>query len=148
MRLMRPHALVAVGILLVTSIVWVVGGAASDVQARNASPEATVRAYFAALEQGDVDGALSTLPQSIRGTWTPFVENGLHNEYRIVGVAVRSTSLMDQFRGMPAGPQDVTIFLDITQNVDGVRWQAGPRVPLMLTEGRWLLAHPPLAEPA
>ena len=142
----RGRALLAVWLLVVCSVLWVIGSAANDFRGRGSSPETTVRDYFGALERGDVEGALVALPEASRARWTPFVENSLFNEYEISGIAVRTTSRWDQLRGAPAGPQDVTIFLEITQYVDGARWQAGPRVPLVLIVGRWYMAHPPLAE--
>jgi len=139
--------LLFVAALLLLSAGWIAVSAFNDLRGRTSSPEAVVRNYFRALEDGDAPGALAALPPSSRPQWTSFVENGLLNEYRITGIAVRSTSLLDQLGGVPPGPQDVTVFLDITQSVDGVRWQAGPRVPLVQLDGRWYLAHPPLAEP-
>lgn len=132
-------ALLAVAALLLT-----INGAA-DLLGRAASPEATVRRYFAALEADDVDAALDAIDPTVRPAWTPFVENGVRNEYRIVGIAVRHPSVLAQLRGDPAGPRELTVFLDITQAVDGARWQAGPRVPIVLIAGRWYLGRPPLA---
>jgi hypothetical protein len=136
----------AAGLLLFACLFWIGASAWSDLRGRATNPEATVRTYFAALERGDADAALAMLPETSREQWRPFVENSLLNEYRIAGIAVRTTSLLDRMRGAPPGAQDVTVFLEITQYVDGVRWQAGPRVPLVPAGARWLLAYPPLSD--
>ncbi len=104
-----------------------------------------MRRYFTALEGGDVPGALSTLAPPVSDRDVAFVENGLGNRYRITGIAVRQPSLLARFVGAPAAPTEVTVFLDITQAVDDVRWQAGPRVMVREIDGRWYLARPPLA---
>ena len=117
-----------------------------DVTGRATGPEAVIRRYFAALEEGDVDGALEAIAPGARQASTPFVENGVANQYRIVGIAVRHPSLLARMAGEPAGPREATVFLDITQAVDGVRWQASPAVPLAEDAGRWYLARPPLSE--
>ena len=138
--------MIVAGFLLLGSLFWIGASAWSDLRGRAINPEATVRTYFAALERGDADAALATLPETSREQWRPFVENSLHNEYRIDGIAVRTTSLVNRLSGAPGGAQDVTVFLEITQFVDGVRWHAGPRVPLVQAGGRWLLAYPPLSD--
>ncbi len=136
-----PLALALLGL----SVAIVLVGAAIDALGRPSSVEARARGYFAALERSDADEALRALPPSRRDAWVDFVENGLENEYRVLGTAVRHSSLIDRVRGGPAGPHDVTVFLDITEAVGGVRWQAAPRVPLVEEDGIWYLARPPLA---
>ena len=146
-RAPRPSYLAAsLGLLGFASAV-IVAGAILDVAGRTQSPETVARRYFTALEASDVAGALAELAPSDRGRWVPFVENGVANEYRVLGVAIRHPSLISRFLGAAGEPTDLTVFLDITQAVDGVRWQATPRVPLVFREGRWFLAHPPLAPP-
>ncbi len=131
--------------LLVLSAVIVAVAAAFELRARDSSPEAVVRVYFQALERGDLDAALSAIDPAVRQSSTTFVANLLNNEYRIQGIAVRQSSILGRLRGEPAGPREVTVFLAITQTVDGVRWEASPRVPLTEADGRWFLARPPLA---
>jgi hypothetical protein len=104
-----------------------------------------VRRYFAALEAGDVDAALAQLAPPMQTRDVAFVENGVGNRYHIAGIAVQEPSLLARLGGQPAGPTDVTVFLDITQAIDQVRWQAGPRIPVREIDGRWYLARPPLA---
>ena len=134
--------------LLAASAVIVIVGAVLDVAGRPTSVDLLARRYFAALEASDADEALRALAPSGREGWAPFVENSVANEYRVMGVAVRHSSLADRLRGAPAGPHEVTVFLDITQALGGVHWQATPRVPLVVEEGTWYLARPPLAPTA
>ena len=134
----------ALGLLALASAL-VVLGAIVDLRERSTGPEMVARRYFAALEASDVEAALVEIEPGARTRWASFVENGVANEYRVVGIAVRQPSLLDRLGGAPAEPTDVTIFLDITQAVDGVRWQATPQVPLLRIHRRWYLAHPPLA---
>lgn len=141
---MRRFGLTGALALLALAALIVGVAAVFDVANRAASPERVVRRYFSALEAGDVEGALQEIVPSGRPAATSFVENGAGNHYRITGIAVEQTSLLDRLRGQSAGPREVTIFLDITQSLDGVRWQAGPRVPLVEAGGRWYVAWPPL----
>jgi hypothetical protein len=144
MRAAASSLSAALVLLALTSAI-VVLGAIVEVIGRPTGPETVARRYFAALELSDVQGALDEIEPDARPRWAPFVENGVANQYRVVGIAVRSASLLDRLGGAPPEPTDVTIFLDITQAVDGARWQATPRVPLVRLQGRWYLAHPPLA---
>jgi len=130
------------GFAAVTSL----AAAVLDPPRRASSPEAVVRGYFNALEAGDAEAALMQLAPSGRGRWIDFVENSLGNDYRVLGVAVRQTSMVDRLRGAAAGPQEVTTFVEVTQAVGGERWRAGPRVPLVDQDGRWYLERPPLAD--
>ncbi len=118
---------------------------ALDLRSRPASVEGVVRRYFAALEAGDVDGALAELAPPITDLDVAFVENVVGNRYHVVGVAVREPSLLARLGGAAPGPAEVTVFLDITQAADETRWQAGPRVGVREIDGRWFLARPPLA---
>jgi hypothetical protein len=132
-------------VLLVANAMIVGAAVAVDLATRDSSPEVVVRGYFGALERGDLHAALAAIDPSARQSSSAFVANLLNNEYRIEGIAVRQTSILGSLRGEPPGPREVTIFLAITQAVDGVRWEAGPRVPLVQDGGRWYLARPPLA---
>jgi hypothetical protein len=134
----------AIVLLAVTSLI-VAAGAVTDLRERRSSPETIVRGYFAALEGGDEDAALAALAPAVREDWTAFVENSLNNTYRVSGIAVRQPSFLERLQGAPAAPTDLTVFLDITQWADGVRWQAGPEVDILQADGRWYLAKPPLA---
>ena len=120
--------------------------AASDALGRDRAPEAVARRYFAALEAGDAEGALGEVAPSARGMWRPFIQNGLYNQYRIKGIAVRQPSPLDRLLGSPAVSREATIFLEITLATEDVRWEAVPRVPLVEEAGRWYLARPPLAD--
>lgn len=132
---------VALALLTATAVVIIVSAVGElALRAAPGRPESVVRRYFAALEAGDIDGALTEVVPSGRAASRAFVENVVGNEYRITGIAVRHGP-----KG--GGPRDVTIFLDITQAADGARWQAGPRVPLVEMDGRWFLASPPLWAP-
>ena len=142
--LARAGLVLALALLMLCGAI-VVAAATLELRTRDTSPEAVVRGYFSALERGDLDAALLALDPSARASSASFVANMLNNEYRIEGIAVRQTSFLDRLRGEPARPPEATIFLAITQAVDGVRWEAGPRVALVQQDGRWYLARPPLA---
>lgn len=132
---------------LLVLLAAVVGLAAlGDYLGRESAPESVVRRYFAALEAGDAPRALDEIAPSARDQWSDFVANGVLNSYRIKGIAVQVPSMGARLTGTTpsGGPQTATVFLEITQWVDGVRWQATPRVPLAL-DRRWYLERPPLA---
>lgn len=144
---MRAHLGLGIALLLLACAAVVIAvSAVSDLAGRDRAPEAVARRYFAALEAGDPDGALSELAPSERAGWRSFVENGLHNQYRIKGIAVRQPAPLARLWGSPAVPHEATTFLEITLAGEDVRWEAGPRVPLVQEAGRWYLARPPLAE--
>ena len=132
-------------VLLVAACLLLLASAAVDLRERRSSPEAVARNYFAALEAGDAEAAMDAIAPEARVQWTEFVENGVGNTYRVRGVAVHEPSLLAQWSGEPGLPTDITVFLDITEAVDGVEWQADPQVPLVHEAGRWYLAKPPLA---
>ena len=140
-----PSWAFAVALLLLAGSI-VVLGAATDVRGRGTSPETTVRAYFAALERGDEDAALSAIEPSVRVTWQPFIANGLWNSYRLEGIAVHEPSFLRRLGGQESGPKDVTIFVRVTEWADGATWLGTPRVSLVKrSDGGWFLARPPLA---
>lgn len=131
--------------LLVVSVGVIAVGVVLDVRTRPVSVETVVRRYFAALEAGDVDAALSALAPPVSARDATFVANAVGNRYHVRGIAVRHPSLVARLRGEPAGPRDVTVFLEITQAIEEVQWQAGPTVPVVEIDGRWYLGRPPLA---
>ena len=134
---------VAFCLLLVTAAVSVIAPLAEDRGA--GAPDALVRQYFAALTNGDTDEALEALAPAARARWATFAQNGVFNDYRVQGVAVRQASLFDALRSSPAGPRDVTVFVEVTEAVSGAQWQAGPTIPLVVENARVYLARPPLA---
>jgi hypothetical protein len=145
---MLRTALVGLSLALLVVLAGIVGIAAiADLHGRAASPETVVRGYFEALEAGDAAGALARIDPARREEWRDFVENGVLNEYRISGIAVRQPSLLARARVEPSAPREVTVFLDITAWASGARWEASPRTPLVQREGRWYLSRPPLAPP-
>jgi hypothetical protein len=130
--------------LLVIASGLIVGSAVKDARSRASSPESTVGSYFAALHDENLDGALLALAPASRERDREFVENGLGNDYRVVGIAVRSASVIDRISGT-AVPNEATIFLDVTEAVSGASWQSTPRVLLVEQDGRWYMARAPLA---
>ena len=131
--------------LLVVSAAIVVAVYGSELVARASRPEALVRGYFAALEAGDAATAAQSIAPSSRARWAEFIANGVSNQYRILGVAVRQTSLLDRLRGDSGGPREITVFVEVTEVVSGAQWQAGPRVPLVEEGGALYLGRPPLS---
>src|SRR5438093_13014081 len=113
-RVARPGLVLAV-VLLVLSGAIVVIAAGQDLRARDSSAEALARGYFAALQRGDLDAALLAIQPAARASSATFVANLLGNEYRGQGVAVHEPALVDRVRCVPAGPQDVTLFIDVTE---------------------------------
>jgi hypothetical protein len=143
-RIARCGLVVALTLLGIASAVSV-AAAVLEPPRQTSTPEAVVRGYFAALEAGDASAALMRISPTARAEWASFVENGVLNEYRVVGVAVRQAAAADRLSGAPEGPQDVTAFVEITEAVSGERWRAGPRVSVVLEDGIWYLTRPPLA---
>jgi hypothetical protein len=131
--------------LLVLTIGVILFGVVNDLRSRPTSVETVVRRYFTSLEAGDVEAALAALAPPVRERDIAFVENLVGNRYQIAGIAVREPSLLARLGGQPAGPTDVTVFLEVTQATDDTRWKAGPRVPVREINGRWYLGRPPLA---
>jgi len=140
----RAGLVLAVVLLILCGAIVVVA-AGQDLRARDSSVEAVARGYFAALQRGDLDAALLAIQPPARASSVAFVANLLGNEYRVQGVAVHEPALLDRLRGVPAGPQDVTVFIDVTEAASGARWQAGPKVPVVEEGGRLYLARPPLS---
>ena len=91
--------------------------------------------------------SLDPVPASIVYTAYTFILHNsflIGNDYRVVGVAVRSASILDRVTAT-AVPSEATVFLDVTEAVSGATWQATPRVSLIEQDGRWYLARAPLA---
>jgi hypothetical protein len=131
--------------LLVVSGAIVAIAAVQDLRARDSSVETLARGYFAALERGDLDAALSAIQPAARGPAAAFVANLLGNEYRVQGVAVREPSVLDRLPGAPVGPLEVTVFVNVIEAASGARWQAGPTVPVVTEGGLPYLAKAPLS---
>jgi len=140
-RLGLPIALA----LLAAFALAIAASTAADVRSRSASPDTLTRRYFTALEAGNVEGALETLPPEARPHWSEFLENIAGNQFRVNGIAVRWPSLLDRAAGASPTPIDVTVFVAVTQLVDDDRWEAAPRVPIVTRDGKSYLAWPPLA---
>jgi hypothetical protein len=135
---------ISVALLLLAGLIVAIS-AVNDVRSRASSPDIVIRRYFAALQAGDADDALAALTPAARARDAAFVANGVNNTYRIVGIAVRSSSVLDRLGGSPAGPIDATIFVEVEEAVSGAAWSATPRVPLTQADGHWYLARAPLA---
>ena len=132
-------------LLLLMAGVYVVFGVALDIRSREAAPDNLIRGYFSALEHGDLDAALGAIAPPTRQSFAGVVANMQNNDYRIQGIAVRHTSMLDSLRGAPAGPREATVFLEVTEAVSGASWQAGPTVRLVEEGARVYLARPPFA---
>ncbi len=139
----KRGSLVIALLLLAATIAAIVTAALADMLAGDGRAQTVVRAYFGALEASDGSTALDQIVPEARLRSGAFVQNGLGNRYRVVGIAVEQASVLKRLVGHSRGASSVTTFLDITQ-ADGTRWQAGPRVPLVRSGDRWYLARPPL----
>lgn len=103
-----------------------------------ASVEASVRRYAAAVGNGDLDAAMAEIAPSERAHWSDWVNGQLGNVYDVTGVAVHAPSLV-------AAPTDVTVDLDVNRAYPDQFYQASPRVAVQSADGRWYLAAPLLA---
>lgn len=109
------------------------------------SPEPAVRRYLADLESHQIERALAALTPEAAARWRDFVEFQQYNRYQVIGVAVRSPSLLASFlQGVPWRADQVTLVVDVTEP-SGIRWRASTIVPVRYEQGRWLIERPPLA---
>ncbi len=111
-----------------------------------ASVEASVRRYAAAVSNSDLDGALAEIAPDQRANWSDWVRSQLGNVYDVRGIAVRSPSVLQRVnQRVPAGPFEVTAVLDVNRDFPEDFYQPTARVPVEEFEGRWYLARPLLA---
>jgi hypothetical protein len=138
---------VANGVLLVA--IALVIGAAQLRDRSGAQIESAVDRYAAALAADNLDGCLAELAPADRAEWTDFVRSQLGNRYDVVGVSVRSPSVLDRLQSrVDASPSEATLALSINRDDPESFYQATSRIPVTQDAGRWYLAAPPLAPEA
>lgn len=113
-------------------------------EARQRGPEQSVRAYLAAVEQGEIEAALAMTVPEAQGALRERIENQLGSRYRIEVVALATPSLLARLGGAPATTATTTVLAEVTP-VAGERWKSTSVVDLVEREGRWLLVDAPFA---
>jgi hypothetical protein len=131
----------ALGLLAVAALVALLGPVWEAGQ-RGAEP--VVRTYLAAVERGDLEGALETIAPEARAALRERVENQLGSRYRVEVLALASPSLLARARGAPATTAEATVLAEVTP-VSGEPWKSTTVVELLNRDGRWLLLGAPFA---
>lgn len=137
-------SVIIVGALLGLTALAIVGVEGLD--RGEASVEAGVRRYAAAVTNAGLDAALAEITPARRADWADWVRGQLGNVYDVRGIAVRSPSLLERLvsRAQP-GPYEVTAVLDVNRGYPDEFYQPTTRVPVEQDGGRWYLAAPLLA---
>ena len=110
-------------------------------ESRRRAPELTVRAYLAAVERGDLDGALAQLAPDSREAQREDVARQLGNHYRVESLVLGAPSVADRLLGRPHPPAWAIVVAEITPGV-GDRWTSSSTANLVELDGRWYLARP------
>jgi hypothetical protein len=111
-----------------------------------ASVEASVRRYAAAVTNADLDGAMAEIAPDRRTRWQEWIRGQLGNVYEVRGVAVRSPSvLVRATQSVQAGPYEVTAVLDVNRGYADEFYQPTATVPVEQFDGRPYLGAPLLA---
>jgi hypothetical protein len=132
------------GLLIACVALGVVGVQVLDRD--EASVEASVGRYAAAITSGDLDSALAEISPGQRARWREWVRSQLLNAYDVRGIAVRAPTLLDRLlHGRPGGPFEVTTVLDVNRDFPEDFYQPTTRVPVEVVDGRPYLSAPLLA---
>ncbi len=110
-------------------------------ESRQRAPEATVRAYLAAVERGDLDAALAELAPDIREDVREGVALQLGNRYRVESLVLGAPSVVNRLLGRPRAAAWAVVAAEITPAV-GQRWKSSSTADLVERDGRWYLARP------
>jgi hypothetical protein len=112
----------------------------------DAAVEGSVQRYASAVSNGDLDAAMAEIAPDQRAVWTEWVRSQLGNVYDVRGIAVRSPSVLRRVtHGVPGGPSEVTVVLDVNRDFPDDFFRPTTRVNVEQLDGRWYLAKPPLA---
>ena len=125
-------------LLAVAALVAVVGPVW---ESRGRAPEATVRAYLAAVERGDLDAALAQLAPDAREEEREQVARQLGNRYRVETLVLGAPSVADRLLGRPGPAAWAVVAAEVTPAV-GSRWRSSSTAALVEQDGRWYLARP------
>jgi len=110
-------------------------------ETRQRAPEGMARAYLAAVERGDLDAALATLPPEAREAARERVEVQLGNRYSIETLVLGRPSPLDRLAGRALPPAWATLLAEVT-TVTGERWKSTSTAALVERDGVWYLAAP------
>ena len=141
--LLRSKQIIRLGLALSLALLaaWTLG----VVLEPSRRPEAAVRRYLTELESGFSEAALSLLTPEAESRWRDFVIFQRNNRYRVLSVAVGSTSVLDGLRGQGFWrPTHATLVVEVTE-LSGLQWRSSTLVPLRWEQGRWRLERPPFA---
>ena len=129
---------VAIVLVTVSAIVAVVGPVW---EARRRAPEAVARAYLAAVERGDLDGALAQFAPDAREAQREGVARQLGNRYRVQSLVLGAPSVIDRLVGRPRPAAWAVVAAEIAPVV-GERWQSSSTADFVERDGRWYLLRP------
>jgi hypothetical protein len=131
----------ALALLALCAVVAVVGPV---LEARRRAPEQTVRAYLAAVERQDLEGALETLASEAREPERDQVELQLGSRYAILVLALGAPSIADRALGASPDAAHATVLAEVTP-VSGERWRSTTVVRMVSRDGVWYLLSAPFA---
>ncbi len=132
---------------MVAGMLTVLAGEWADRAARSTGPEEPVVAYAAAIESGNLAGALQQLKPDLREKSASFVAWQLGNRYDILESAVQTSSPIDQLLGKGDNTRATVV---VTMQIEGKgnpTWRTTEEMPVQLVDGHWLLAKTPLELP-
>ena len=145
-RYQRSVRTIAVGVLLALVAGAIVGVELTD--RAEASVEASVRRYAAAVTNANVDAALAEIAPDQRPAWNEWIRGQLGNVYDVRGIAVRAPSLLTRATQRVRGqPYEVTVVLDVNRDYPDEFYEPTTRVAVQEQDGRWYLSAPLLASP-
>jgi len=107
-------------------------------------PEGTTRAYLAAVERGDLEGALATLAPEARESARERVALQLGNRYAIETLVLGRPSVVDRLLARPLPPAWATVLATVS-TASGERWKSTSTTELVELGGTWYLTAPPFA---
>jgi hypothetical protein len=131
----------ALALLGLCAVVALVGPA---FESRQRAPEQTVRAYLAAVERQDLDGALEMLVHEAREPEHDRVELQLGSRYAIQVLALGGPSVVDRVLGASPEAAHATVLAEVTP-VSGERWRSTTVVQMVSRGGVWYLLSAPFA---
>ncbi|MFN8635482.1 MAG: hypothetical protein U0893_16675 [Chloroflexota bacterium] len=127
--------------LLLLLLVGLVAFVGPLLETRQRAPEGTARAYLHAVEQGDLEAALTSIDPAERESQRDRVALQAHNRYAIVTLVLGRPSLLDRLTGRQLAPAWVTVLADVT-TITGEHWRSTSTAPLVERDGVWYLSRP------
>jgi hypothetical protein len=127
--------------ILLLALSAIVASIGPLIETRQRAPEGIARAYLAAVERGDVDGALATLDPAQREAQRERVALQVRNRYAIVTLVLGRPSLLDLATGREVPAAWVTVLANVT-TLAGDHWQSTSTAPLVERDGTWYLTRP------